>query len=209
MQGEDAEVVRGFLVGERSSISTIDGWITRAAWPYQRRLAHRWDDVLQEIRLEITRLLGQGKFRGDSSLKTYLWRVVSHTCLDQVRAQNKHKWEDLDELEGADQPHSPGPSQAETRLERDLLLRVLDRVPYDCRNLWRMLAAGLSYKEMGDRLGAAEGTLRVRVLRCREKATSARAELLGVVAGVPSELVGNVESTSAPKRRGGTANDLR
>ncbi|HEV7667830.1 MAG TPA: sigma-70 family RNA polymerase sigma factor [Thermoanaerobaculia bacterium] len=209
MQGEDAEVVRGFLGGERSSISTIDGWITRAAWPYQRRLAHRWDDVLQEIRLEITRLLGQGKFRGDSSLKTYLWRVVSHTCLDQVRAQNKHKWEDLDELEGADQPHSPGPSPAETRVDRDLLLRVLDRVPYDCRNLWRMLAAGLSYKEMGDRIGAAEGTLRVRVLRCREKATSARAELLGGVAGVAGDLVGNVERTSAPKRRGGNANDLR
>ena len=206
MQGEDAEVVRGFLGGERSSISTVDGWITRAAWPYQRRLAHRWDDVLQEIRLEITRLLGQGKFRGDSSLKTYLWRVVSHTCLDQVRAQNKHKWEDLDELEGAEQPHSPGPSAAETRVDRDLLIRVLDRVPYDCRNLWRMLAAGLSYKEMGDRLAVAEGTLRVRVLRCREKATSARAELLGGLAG---ELVGNIESTSAPKRRGGNANDLR
>lgn len=206
MQGEDAEVVRGFLGGERSSVSTIDGWITRAAWPYQRRLAHRWDDVLQEIRLEITRLLGQGKFRGDSSLKTYLWRVVSHTCLDQVRAQNKHKWEDLDDLEGADQPFSPGPSQAETRVERDLLLRVLDRVPYDCRNLWRMLAAGLSYREMGDRLSVAEGTLRVRVLRCREKATSARAELLGPIA---SEMAGNVESTSAPKRRGGNANDLR
>jgi RNA polymerase sigma-70 factor, ECF subfamily len=209
MQGEDAEVVRGFLGGERSSISTIDGWITRAAWPYQRRLAHRWDDVLQEIRLEITRLLGQGKFRGDSSLKTYLWRVVSHTCLDQVRAQNKHKWEDLDELDGADQPHSPEPSQAETRVDRDLLLRVLDRVPYDCRNLWRMLAAGMSYKEMGDRLAVAEGTLRVRVLRCREKATSARAELLGGVSAVVGELVGNIGSPSAPKRRGGNANDLR
>ncbi len=206
MQGEDEEVVRGFLGGERSSISTIDGWIARAAWPYQRRLAHRWDDVLQEIRLEVTRLLGQGKFRGDSSLKTYLWRVVSHTCLDQVRAQNKHKWEDLDELDGAEQPHSEGPSAAETRVERDLLLRVLDRVPYDCRNLWRMLAAGMSYKEMGDRLTVAEGTLRVRVLRCREKATTARAELLGVP---PMERVGNIESASAPKRRGGTANGFR
>jgi len=54
-------------------------------------------------------------------------------------------------------------------------------------------------------LAVAEGTLRVRVLRCREKATSARAELLGLA----GELVGNIESTSAPKRRGGNANDLR
>jgi len=41
-----------------------------------------------------------------------------------------------------------------------------------------MIHAGLSYKEMSDRLGVAEGTLRVRVLRCREKAVAARGELL-------------------------------
>jgi RNA polymerase sigma factor (sigma-70 family) len=61
---------------------------------------------------------------------------------------------------------------------KDLLLRVLDRVPADCRELWRMIHAGLSYREMSTRLGVAEGTLRVRVLRCREKAVAVRAELL-------------------------------
>ena len=100
MSPEDAEVVDRFLRGERDAISTVDAWISRAAWPYQRRLSNRWDDVLQDVRLEVTRLLGQGKFRGDSSLKTYLWRVVSHTCLDQLRAQSKWQWEDLDDLEG-------------------------------------------------------------------------------------------------------------
>jgi DNA-directed RNA polymerase specialized sigma24 family protein len=40
-----------------------------------------------------------------------------------------------------------------------------------------MVHAGLSYREMSERLGVAEGTLRVRVLRCREKAVAVRAEL--------------------------------
>src|SRR6185295_14732092 len=199
---EDRDVVHKFLAGDRQAVATIDAWILRAAWPFQRRLRSRWDDVLQEIRLEITRLLKQGKFRGDSSLKTYLFRVVTHTCLDQVRAQNKHRWEDLDDLEGADQPQATERSPADTGADRDLLFRVLDRVPHDCRNLWKMLAAGLSYKEMGDRMGVAEGTLRVRVLRCREKATSARAELF---AGISS----NAASDSAPKNLRGNANDLR
>jgi RNA polymerase sigma-70 factor (ECF subfamily) len=177
MMVNDQEMVTRYLKGESEAVGTVDGWISRAAWPYQRRLADRWDDVLQDVRLEVTRLLGSGKFRGESSLRTYLWRVVSHTCLDQLRAQSKWKWSDLESLDPADEPVSTTaiPSRQE---DKDLLLRVLDRVPQECRELWRMIVAGLSYREMSLRVDVAEGTLRVRVLRCREKAVAARQELL-------------------------------
>jgi RNA polymerase sigma-70 factor (ECF subfamily) len=176
---DDQEVVTKFLRGETDAVGTVNGWISRAAWPYQRRLADSWDDVLQDVRLEVTRLLGQGKFRGESSLRTYLWRVVSHTCLDQLRARGKRQWTDLEEVDKADGgrgPSQPPPSRIE---DRDLLLRVVGRVSQDCRDLWRHIVMGLSYREMSVRLGVAEGTLRVRVLRCREKAVSLRDELLG------------------------------
>jgi RNA polymerase sigma-70 factor (ECF subfamily) len=177
MMATDQETVTGYLKGESEAVVTVDGWISRAAWPYQRRLADRWEDVLQEVRLEVTRLLGTGKFRGESSLRTYLWRVVSHTCLDQIRAQSKWKWTDLDGLDSADEPAATAPAISARHEDKDLLLRVLDRVPQDCRELWRMIVAGLSYREMSRRMGVAEGTLRVRVLRCREKAVAARQEL--------------------------------
>ncbi len=183
MQGEDAEVVAGFLRGDARAVGAVDGWISRAAYPYQRRLGPRWDDVLQDIRLEVVRLLKQGKFRGESSFKTYLWRVVSHTCLDQIRAAGRVQWTELDTDDGADDPPatanlpSTHGSIAGRSEVKDLLLRVLERVPTECRELWRMIHAGLSYKEMSDRLGVAEGTLRVRVLRCREKAVAARSDL--------------------------------
>jgi RNA polymerase sigma-70 factor (ECF subfamily) len=175
---DDQEVVSRFLKGETDAVSTVDGWISRAAWPYQRRLADAWEDVLQDVRLEVTRLLGQGKFRGESSLRTYLWRVVSHTCLDQLRARGKRQWTDLDEVDksadrGDGRVQAP-PSRAE---DRDLLLRVLGQVSQDCRELWRLIVHGLSYREMSLRMGVAEGTLRVRVLRCREKAVALRNEL--------------------------------
>src|SRR3954452_23824325 len=181
MMVNDQEMVTRFLKGENEAVGTVDGWISRAAWPYQRRLADRWDDVLQDVRLEVTRLLGQGKFRGESALRTYLWRVVSHTCLDQIRAQSKWKWADLETLEQTDDSASPaGPVKplSSRQEDKDLLLRVLDQVPNDCRDMWRMIVAGLSYREMSLRLGVAEGTLRVRVLRCREKAVAARRELM-------------------------------
>lgn len=179
---DDKEIVSRFLRGEADAVATVDDWILRAALPYKRRLADRWEDVLQEVRLEVTRLLGQGKFRGESSLRTYLWRVVIHTCLDQIRAQIKWKWVGLESLEGSDgsvgQVAAPRPLPSRHE-DKDLLLRVLDRVPADCRDMWRMIVAGLSYREMSLRLSVAEGTLRVRVLRCREKAVSVRQDLLG------------------------------
>jgi len=179
MATDDRDMVARFLRGEREAVGTVDGWISRAAWPYQRRLADRWDDVLQDVRLEVTRLLGQGKFRGESSLRTYLWRVVSHTCLDQLRAQSKWKWADLETLETDDGASGLGHVQPVNREDRDLLMRVLERVSHECREMWRLIVLGLSYKEMSLRMNVAEGTLRVRVLRCREKATALREDLLG------------------------------
>ena len=177
MATSDQEVVARYLRGEAEAVGTVDAWISRAAWPYQRRLANRWDDVLQDVRLEVTRLLGQGKFRGESSLRTYLWQVVSHTCLDQLRAQSRWQWSDLEALDEAASPSVPPAAAGED--DRDLVQRVLRRVSGECREMWRLIAIGHSYREMSRRMGVAEGTLRVRVLRCREKAVALRAQLLG------------------------------
>lgn len=177
MATSDQEVVAGFLAGDREAVGTIDSWISRAAWPYQRRLSSRWDDVLQDVRLEVTRLLGEGKFRGESSLRTYLWRVVNHTCLDQLRAQGRWQWSDLEILEQTDGAVAGGGVSGPE--ERDLLAKVLVQVSADCRELWRLIVAGFSYREMSARMGVAEGTLRVRVLRCRERAHALREQLLG------------------------------
>ena len=197
MATEDQDMVARFLRGESDAVGTVDGWISRAAWPYQRRLVNRWDDVLQDIRLEITRLFSQGKFRGESSLRTYLWRVVSHTCLDQIRAEGKRQWTDLEELEQGTADGGlmidPTPARHE---DRDLLLRVLERVSGDCRDMWRMIVAGLSYRDMSLRMNVAEGTLRVRALRCREKAIALRAELLAA----PLTSRRNIEASPTPKK---------
>jgi RNA polymerase sigma-70 factor, ECF subfamily len=205
MATDDRDMVARFLRGEKDAVGTVDGWISRAAWPYQRRLADHWDDVLQDVRLEVTRLLMEGKFRGESSLRTYLWRVVSHTCLDQLRARSKWKWAELDALEQEDGPAGVVQAPTTNREDRDLLFRVLERVPQECRLMWRMIVSGLSYKEMSLRMKVAEGTLRVRVLRCREKATAMRREILG---GKPGN--GRNIGAGKPPNRSGEAksNDL-
>lgn len=204
---DDRDMVTRFLRGDADAVTTLDGWIARAAWPYQRRLAHRWDDVLQDVRLEVTRLLGEGKFRGESSLRTYLWRVVCHTCLDQIRSQGKWQFTDLDAVDQEDGRASALPRlPVEDPAERDLLLRVVDRASPECRDLWKMLLLGHSYKEMSLRLQVAEGTLRVRVLRCRERAVALRSELMAGPAGIATkaEPGRNKFAARAPKKSGET-----
>ena len=180
MLAQEATLIHRFLDGHADAVSEIDSWIRQAASPFRRRLAEQWDDALQDVRLEVTRLLKLERFRGESSLKTYLWRVTSNACVDRVRGQRKYQWEDV---EVVDQRADGALAKAvERNLQdeaRDLALRVLAEMSEECKQLWRMIFAGLSYQQMSQRLGVAEGALRVRVLRCRRKALARRQQLEG------------------------------
>ncbi len=178
-RSEDAKIIAGFLRDEAAAVKIVDDWIRRAALSFRRRLANEWDDLLQDLRLEVFRLLKESRFRGDSSLKSYLWQVVGHSCLDRIRAARRWRWSDLEEAVEAGVELTPGADRLPFwNPTRDLLMRVLERMPQGCRRLWKMIVLGLSYREMSVQVGASEGTLRVRVLRCRQQASRVRTELL-------------------------------
>lgn len=171
MQTEDVDLIARFLADERQAVATIDGWLVHAALPYRRRIAEGWDDLLQDLRLEVTRLLKEERFRGEASLRTYLYRVVSHAALNRIRSRERWQFTPLE-----DDGHNP---RAEERAEsKDLLLRILARTSAECRRLWTLIFEGHDYHEMSRYLGVAEGALRVRVLRCRRRAIELRERLL-------------------------------
>lgn len=177
---EDRQIMRDFLAGDLEAVRVVDGWLERAASSYRRRLRDQWDDVLQDVRLEVTRLLRDGKFRGDSSLKTYLWRVTCHTCLDRLRSRQRWTMVELDPRTVDDETAAvfERPPEKVWSAERDLMIRVLARMGDDCRQLWSMIIDGHSYREMSEEIGVSAGALRVRVLRCRRKAQEVRDELM-------------------------------
>ncbi len=171
------EFIRRYVRGDAETVAAVDGWILSAARAYRRRLAGEWEDVLQEIRMEVFRLLRSGRFRGEASLKTYLWRVTSHTCIDRIRAQQRGDWLVHESSKVLERAPERG-SLAVRRETADLLLRVLDEVSGECRKIWRLILEGFSYPEMSRKLDVSEGALRVRALRCRRKAQAIRARLL-------------------------------
>lgn len=177
MRRDDSKFIERFLNGDAETVETVDGWIRQAAWSFRSRLFEHWDDVLQDAHLELTRLLRTRQFRGDSSLRTYLWRVVNHACLDRVRALSRRTIHSIEGLEHVG-PLTSAPLQGGREELRDLLTRVLEETSEDCQRLWRMVLDGYSYREMSRQTGVAEATLRVRVLRCRKRAVQIRERLL-------------------------------
>ena len=173
---EDGATAAGYLRGDAEAVASMDRWIAGAAAPFRRRLAGDWPDLLQEARIEILRLLRNGSWRGEARLRTYVWQVVAHTCLDAMRRLKRRPT--LEPVE----PDAPLPSADPTPLDRVLeadsrrrLLAALELLPADCRDLWRQILAGLSYQQISAQTGVAEGALRVRAHRCRKRATEALA----------------------------------
>lgn len=171
---DDAETVAGFLRGDAAAAALVDRWIAAAAGPFRRRLAADWSDLLQEARLEVLQLLRRSSWRGEARLKTYVWRVVAHTCLDALRRLDRRPVHELADPDGT--LRSSEPSPLERVLEQDStrrLLAALELLPAECRELWRRILKGSSYGEISRELGVSEGALRVRAHRCRKRAVEA------------------------------------
>ena len=167
----DLALAAAFLEGDPEAAGTITAWLEQATRRYRGRLSNDWNDLVQDLLLEVTTSLRSGGFRGECQLRTYVWRIAHYRCLNRIRDRARRPEHEL----GDDENQVPDPTRAV--LDRlvdaestDLLIRFLHTVSVDCRRLWTRLLEGRSYREMSRETGISEGALRVRVLRCRQKA---------------------------------------
>jgi RNA polymerase sigma factor (sigma-70 family) len=178
MRAEDTTLMTGFLQGAGPSVQAVEGWVRASASAFRGRLGSEWEDCIQDCLLEATRIFRDGKFRGDSSLKTYLWRVTSNLCISRLRRRHRAAHDVLREMDLASGEASP----LQETLRQDfgrIALEVWRRASEDCRHLWSMILDGSSYREMSESTGVSPGALRVRVLRCRRTAWELRSGMFG------------------------------
>jgi RNA polymerase sigma-70 factor (ECF subfamily) len=175
-----ASDVERVLEGGDEAVAEVRRWVRGAVSPYRARLAAEQEDLEQEVLVELTQALRAGRFRGESTLATYVRRMVHYKCLNLLRQRRARTWVDVEELDlpalGADPLE-----QTAARDSVETALRVAAGMPEDCRRIWAMVIEGTSYREIGRRLGIAEGAVRVRALRCRRRAV-AELERLGAAA---------------------------
>lgn len=174
---EDRDFIDRLLDGNPAVVETVRSWIRAAFVPYRRRFADDLEDLEQETLLQLIEALRGGRFQGRSKLATYVKSYIHHKAIDRLRAAGRREWVDLDELDLPSGRASAFDEMARSESVR-IALEIVAEMP-ECQELWRMLREGMHYREMSERLGITQATLRVRVLRCRRRALEAREKLTG------------------------------
>ncbi|MCC7008906.1 MAG: sigma-70 family RNA polymerase sigma factor [Acidobacteria bacterium] len=132
-------------------------------------------DLSQEVFLRVFRTLGQ--FRGQSALKTWIYRIVVNQASNRQRwwrRRRKSQQVPLEELAalGGELTESRNFAQPDRVFQqRETAGRVwaaLDDLPFDQRTAIVLREIhGLSYEEIGESLSVAVGTVKSRLARAR------------------------------------------
>jgi RNA polymerase sigma-70 factor (ECF subfamily) len=117
----------------------------------------RMDDVLQEAYVKAFRALP--RFRGESSVATWLYRIVANACLDELRRARRRREESVAEPEPASvhEPQEPGA----------LAAALAALTPEDRAAVLLVDAFGESYDDAARALGVPRGTIASRLNRAR------------------------------------------
>jgi RNA polymerase sigma factor (sigma-70 family) len=118
-----------------------------------------------------------GRFRG-GSFKSYLLRIVSNSCYDELRRRKRRPATSFDDFGEVDEDANPalvnGGEQPEEYAERQEMARVIqagiETLPPDQRiTLALSDVQGLSYQEIAEVTSVSLGTVKSRLARARGK----------------------------------------
>ena len=162
LREDDREAVAASQRGERQAFDVL-------VEKYQRdiyRLCYRYvndhqdaNDMAQEVFVKAYRALG--RFRGDSSFSTWLYRITVNTCLN-FRASRRPP---AVELPDALPDRAPGALESLERDERSRLVReAVSRLPEKQRaTLILKVYHELTHEEVATILGSSVGTVKANL----------------------------------------------
>ena len=120
---------------------------------------------------------GLGRFQGESSFATWVYRLATNVCIDFLRREKRRKnlsmTISLDDEEEARQAEVPDErftpqGELEKRELREAIQRGLASLSEEHRRVLVLRELeGLSYAEIGALLGLEEGTVKSRIARAR------------------------------------------
>lgn len=179
---DEVALIRAAQAGSREAFETLvrnyDHSVLRLAFNLLRSQEDA-RDVYQEAFLRVYRNLGS--FRFDCSFRTWLYRIVSNLCLDQLRKKKVRKEEssvkntvegtiDLlslvpEERAGVDPQRQAFSSQIKTRIQGALGdLSPRERMVFEMRHF-----QGMRLRSIGETLGTTEEAAKNCLFRATQK----------------------------------------
>ena len=174
---DDASLVRRVLAGDATAFAALMRRFNRRLYRLARAIvgdSAEAEDALQEAYLNAHRSLGQ--FRGESSLATWLSRLVVNECLGRVRRSARRQNvipmipSPTDrEIESVPSDELGSPDVAADRAQmRAILERRIDALPEGFRAVFVMRSVEeLSVEETAECLGIPAETVRSRHFRAK------------------------------------------
>lgn len=177
---EDRRLLEGLKSGSEEAYEIL---IQRFQQPVYNLVARLLNDpneacdVVQEVFLKVFRKVGS--FRGDSTLKTWIYRIAVNQAYNHQRWFSRHRRREVD-LDGEEDPFhsysrripdsSPSPYDYAVEHEQHAMIEAaLARLnpSYRAAVILRDIEE-LSYEEIAEILQVALGTVKSRILRGRE-----------------------------------------
>ncbi len=170
----DKDLIRGLLDGDERACETVRLWaqtVVRAGRLGRASEGHA-EDIVQDVLLKVITNLRAGRFASRSALKTYVYEIAKHTCVDYLRAKYRQDRVPNDEFLNSIKLVSLGESPYQTieRIERHkMLAEAMRRSSDECRQLWVMIfEESRTYREISTALNSTEEAIKVRVHRCKQ-----------------------------------------
>ena len=181
----DAALLDRFARGDRAALDELFRRYRAVAYRVAYRLLGREADALDAVQDGFVKVFTNlDRFRGHSSFKTWLLRIVSNAALDLGRQRQRDGWNDR--RQGIATPDQAGPDHRpppDAAAERADLRRVIDaalaRLPAAQRQTFVLHVDGeMSYREVADALGISIGTVMSRLFYARQKLKTLLADRL-------------------------------
>jgi RNA polymerase sigma-70 factor (ECF subfamily) len=166
------EVAAGDTRAFRTIVELVSDELVRLSARILGSLADA-EDVVQEAFVKAHRELAAGRFDGRSSVKTWLYRIVTHGSIDALRTRSRRRVA-LDELEA--HPWE-GTASLESRVALRELSELLEGLPPEQRAALVLKAVeGLTTPEIASILSCSEGAVEQRLVRARAALRERRKE---------------------------------
>ncbi len=123
------------------------------------------DDLLQEVFIKVWENLE--KFRGESQISTWIYRITANTCLLYLRSNKKQTKVELEKT-----ALKMSEETIDTENQIQLLYKCISELNEADRLIITLLLEEVPYSEIAEVISISEGNLRVKIHRIKQQLNS-------------------------------------